>query len=157
MTEMIRDCLIVGIRDKALSEKLQLCPELTLEQAKTTVQQKEAVCVHQQVLRGVYEGESVEDGQQRQGARFDPAEEKHSASKPGSLKQSKQCTRCGKDNTLGILVLLWMSPVTDVTTKEIMVYSVDPGSYLRYGKSQAWIQPLSTHSHKLHVQLNLGE
>ena len=32
MVEMIRDRLVVGILDKRLSEKLQLYPELTLEQ-----------------------------------------------------------------------------------------------------------------------------
>ena len=33
--EMIRDRLVVGIRDSLLSEKLQLDPALTLEKAKS--------------------------------------------------------------------------------------------------------------------------
>ena len=41
--EMLRDRLVVGIRDAAMSEKLQLDPELTLEKAKKAIRQKEAV------------------------------------------------------------------------------------------------------------------
>ena len=39
--EMIRDRLVVGIRDSALSEKLQLDATLTLESAKKSIRQKE--------------------------------------------------------------------------------------------------------------------
>ena len=42
-SEMIRDRLVVGIQDLALSERLQLDRELTLEKAKTLVRQREAV------------------------------------------------------------------------------------------------------------------
>ena len=41
--KMLLDRLLVGIRDKALSEKLQFDTDLTLEKAKKTIQQKEAV------------------------------------------------------------------------------------------------------------------
>ena len=37
--EMLRDRLVVGIRDLALSEKLQTDPELTLERSKTQIRQ----------------------------------------------------------------------------------------------------------------------
>ena len=37
--EMIRDRLVVGIRDTMLSERLQLDPKLTLESAKKAVRQ----------------------------------------------------------------------------------------------------------------------
>ena len=50
--EMIRDRLVVGIHDAALSEKLQLDPKLTLESAKTAIHQKEAVHEQQQTLKG---------------------------------------------------------------------------------------------------------
>ena len=36
---MIRDRLIVGIRDKSLSERLQMDAALTLEKAKTAIRQ----------------------------------------------------------------------------------------------------------------------
>ena len=46
--EMIRDRIVVGIRDKALSERMQLDSKLTLEAAKTLARQREAV---QEILR----------------------------------------------------------------------------------------------------------
>ena len=49
---MIRDRIVVGIRDSALSERLQLDPDLTLEKAKTLVRQREAVHEQQAILRG---------------------------------------------------------------------------------------------------------
>ena len=48
--EMIRDRLVVGIRDTVLSERLQLDPKLTLESAKKAVRQREAVKEQQQTL-----------------------------------------------------------------------------------------------------------
>ena len=44
--KIIRDRIVVGIRDTGLSEHLQLDPDLNLEKAKKTVRQREAV--HQQ-------------------------------------------------------------------------------------------------------------
>ncbi len=43
---MIRDRLVVGIKDAGLSERLQLDPTLTLEKAKTSIRQREAVQEH---------------------------------------------------------------------------------------------------------------
>ena len=40
---MIRDRLVVGIRDKSVSERLQMDAALTLEKAKTTIRQREAI------------------------------------------------------------------------------------------------------------------
>ena len=48
--KMLRDCLVVGIRDAALSDKLQLEAKLTLEMAKKMVRQKEAVKEHRDEL-----------------------------------------------------------------------------------------------------------
>jgi hypothetical protein len=42
--EFIRDRIVVGIRDKALSEKLQLEADLILEKAVNFVRQKETAC-----------------------------------------------------------------------------------------------------------------
>ena len=41
--QMIRNRLVVGIRDKALSERLQMEPNLTLDTAKKLLRQREAV------------------------------------------------------------------------------------------------------------------
>ena len=49
--EMIRDRLVVGIRDSALSGRLQMDPELTLGKAKKTIRQREAVHEQQQALK----------------------------------------------------------------------------------------------------------
>ena len=50
-SEMIRDRLVVGIQDLALSEHLQLDPELTLEKAKTLLRQRETIKKQQQFLK----------------------------------------------------------------------------------------------------------
>ncbi len=49
--EMIRDRLVVGIRDNTLSEKLQMDPALTLESAKKAIRQREAVHEQQITLK----------------------------------------------------------------------------------------------------------
>jgi len=51
-TEMIRDRLVVDIRNHALSEKMHMDPKLTLEKAKKTIRQKEAVQQQQKTLKG---------------------------------------------------------------------------------------------------------
>ena len=51
--EMIRDRIVVGIRDSTLSEKLQLDAELTLTTAVAKVRQAEQVKKQQPLLRGV--------------------------------------------------------------------------------------------------------
>ena len=61
--ELIRDRIVVGIRDKALSEKLQLEADLTLEKAMNFARQNETVRKQQVVLRG--------EGKQHADARVD--------------------------------------------------------------------------------------
>ena len=51
--ELLRDRLVVGIRDSSLSERLQMDPELTLEKAKRIARQREAIKDHHQQLSGV--------------------------------------------------------------------------------------------------------
>ena len=60
--EMIRDRLVVGIQDAALSQLLQLDAELTLEKAKKRVRQREAVAEQQQALKGTAGGAITLDG-----------------------------------------------------------------------------------------------
>ena len=47
--DMLRDRLVIGIKDTALSEKLQMDVKLTLEDKKKTIRQKETV--HEQHLQ----------------------------------------------------------------------------------------------------------
>ena len=49
--ELIRDRIVVGLRDVSLSEKLQLDPDLTLEKTVTMVRQSEMVKKQQVLLR----------------------------------------------------------------------------------------------------------
>ena len=49
--QMIRDRIVVGIRDRALSERLQMDPELTLEKAKMQVRHQEAIHKQAQILK----------------------------------------------------------------------------------------------------------
>ena len=51
--ELIRDCLVVGIRDSSLSERLQLESELTLDRAKQLIHQRESVQCQQELLNPV--------------------------------------------------------------------------------------------------------
>ena len=50
--ELIRDKIVVGLKDKKLSEKLQLDSKLTLEKAVTQARQSEAVKKQQGILQG---------------------------------------------------------------------------------------------------------
>ena len=49
--ELLRDRLVVGMRDSAFSERLQLDTELTLEKTKKAMRQKEAVKEQNQMLQ----------------------------------------------------------------------------------------------------------
>ena len=92
--EMIRDRLVVGIRDSALSERLQLDPELTLDKAKKMVQQKEAVKDQQTVLKGdthldALRGHATNSSRRLQQSQREPL-------LPPRRDSYKQCMRCGK-------------------------------------------------------------
>jgi hypothetical protein len=49
--EMIRNHLVVGIYDTILSEQLQMDTDLTLEKAKKSIHQREAVHEQQEILK----------------------------------------------------------------------------------------------------------
>ena len=83
---------MVGIRDKALSERMQLDPKLTLETAKTLTRQREAVHEQQQILRGSTKKEVLVENiwqPRNRGAR------NHSQPRTGTQESSK-CSRCGQ-------------------------------------------------------------
>ena len=50
--ELIRDCLVIGISDSKLSQRLQMDAELTLEKATKLVRQSEAVQAKQRIVNG---------------------------------------------------------------------------------------------------------
>ena len=107
--EMIRDRLVVGIRDATMSEKLQLDSKLTLEKAKTTIRQQEAVKEQQSILKGP-EGANLDamqrgKGRGRQRDRRDRGSQPRNGRPPTNAsrgsemhkRSTKQCTRCGKE------------------------------------------------------------
>ena len=65
--EMLKDRLVVGIRDQSLSAELQMDSDLTLEKAKKQIRQCEAVYEQQQKLKG--DEPSSADAIQRGGRR----------------------------------------------------------------------------------------
>ena len=83
--EMIRDRLVVGIRDLALSERLQTDETLTLDKAKKLIQQRDAVREQQQILRKGEDSSSDYMGKRPSGRPFNR----------GSLPK---CSRCGKSH-----------------------------------------------------------
>ena len=97
-TEMIRDRLVVGIRDAALSQRLQLDADLTLEKAKKMIRQREAVEEQQQVLKGAGEASSLDGIQFRRNPRAKAGKTYKPAAASGreKPKSTKPCTRCGK-------------------------------------------------------------
>lgn len=113
--EMIRDRLVVGILDKKTSQHLQMDPTLTVEKAKKTIRQKEAVLEQGRELEEKKHSESMEElektiaelrasmdelkrkpgasGQRgRRGSHF-----KRSGGACGGARSTPGCTRCGHD------------------------------------------------------------
>ena len=98
--EMIRDRLVVGIRDSALSETLQTDAKLTLEAAKTKIRQREAVHEQQRELKGAQGGKpgNLDNLQSRRRTNYSDRrrESNHPRETGEGRPRDKQCTRCGK-------------------------------------------------------------
>ena len=106
--EMIRDRLVVGIRDIALLQKLQLDAALTLEKAKRNIRQREALSEQQRIL-GAPEEMRVDQLHYRN-RKYPPrgkrpqthAPHAHRPDAPirtetaGSERTGKTCSRCGR-------------------------------------------------------------
>ena len=101
--EMIRDRLVVGIRDSGLSERLQLDADLDLNKATKAIRQREAVHQQQQTLKGAGEPGSIAALHSGRAPRRQWGSKPHSSgggrgkqrSAPPSVMRT--CTRCGKD------------------------------------------------------------
>ena len=89
--DLIRDRLVVGIRDQALSERLQMEPDLTLDKAKRLIRQRDAVKEQQQALKLPIKEESTLDAVSKKNPkRILPAI-------PSQQKLSQaNCRRCGR-------------------------------------------------------------
>ena len=93
---MIRDRIVVGIRNQALSECLQTVADLTLEKAKTLVQQREAAHEHQLALNGSAKVDKSLTSVQKQA--FNSRGNSHFPKKGQSASKgpTAKCTRCGR-------------------------------------------------------------
>ena len=91
--QLIRDRLVVGIRDCALSECLQLEADLTLDKVKKLIRQREAVRVHQDFLHKsqVKDDTSLDAVRQNTNVRRKLPGIPHTSAKP----PPSNCRRCG--------------------------------------------------------------
>ena len=100
---MIRDWIVVGLLDDAISEKLQLDARLTLETAVTIARQSEEVHRQQIVVRGkptdlnsdLVDAVHASKGVDRKKIANKGGDHKTSGQSSGQQRQQK-CTRCGK-------------------------------------------------------------
>lgn len=92
---MLRDRIVVGIRDSAMSERLQLDPDLNLEKAMKLVRQREAVHEGQLALKGTDPPVNLDETKEKKPQKK-PAWSGHRGNKPHPMRK-KRCTRCGKE------------------------------------------------------------
>jgi len=127
--EMLRDRLVVGIRDLAMSQKLQMDAELTLEKAKKAIRQKEAVHEQQQQLQGDGSAKDpivVDEIRRtwRRGQRTKGGPSYKSPQKMGGAslhRGSQPCMRCGKaKHPIPDKCPAKSAPVTNITGKDTM-------------------------------------
>ena len=100
---MIRDRIVVGLRDSSLSEKLQLEADLTLEKAITNAHQQESVKKQQKVVRAEESSHNVDAVHSKQiRVKTDKSVSSNKqAHKQNPVTSSDICTRCGKRSHRG--------------------------------------------------------
>ncbi|UYV72597.1 K02A2.6-like [Cordylochernes scorpioides] len=96
--ELIRDRIVVGVRDRALSERMQLDTDLTLEKATLMAKQLESVKEQQSSL---YQQDSVDQIKKmpnhiKETKRHEPKIRQFKSNQLGG--SSHGCTRCGNSN-----------------------------------------------------------
>ena len=97
--EMIRDRVVVGLRNRKLSERLQLEADLTLEKAITMARQSESVRKQQPVIRGDRSEiamESPVNVVNKQASFRSGVKSLKGKRNQIEISQHKFCTRCGK-------------------------------------------------------------
>ena len=96
--EMIRDRIVISIRDSALSEHLQMDADLTLDKAKKLVRQREAVQEHQVILKnGNFQmSEMPIDYAGSRKASKQPSRQHHHKAK-NTKQHNDKCPRCGNE------------------------------------------------------------
>ncbi|UYV66095.1 K02A2.6-like [Cordylochernes scorpioides] len=93
--QLIRDRIVVGVRDKALSERMQLDSELTLEKAVKMVRQQEAVRQQQVDLQRPSTGQKVNQVRFNSRILSPKQQQQPSRKKEKSAKTRTRCPKCG--------------------------------------------------------------
>ncbi|XP_011879086.1 PREDICTED: uncharacterized protein K02A2.6-like [Vollenhovia emeryi] len=99
--ELIRDRIVVGVRNTKLSEAMQLQADLTLERAITKARQADEVKRQQNVVRGSdasVSGRTEVDYVYQKGAnrRYKTAPRQQQKGRPNDNASLKKCGRCGR-------------------------------------------------------------
>ena len=98
--ELIRDRIVVGLKDKKLSEKLQLDSKLTLEKAVTQARQSETVKKQQDILQGTQPDppsanvDQISNKRGKGGKGKDQKDNPPKNSKLAGKTPETKCTRC---------------------------------------------------------------
>ncbi|UYV63401.1 hypothetical protein LAZ67_2003965, partial [Cordylochernes scorpioides] len=93
--QLIRDRMVVGVRDKALSERMQLDSELTLEKAVKMVRQQEAVRQQQVDLQRPSTSQKVNQVKFNSKKQSPKQQQQPSRKKEKSAKTRSRCPKCG--------------------------------------------------------------
>ncbi|UYV71663.1 K02A2.6-like, partial [Cordylochernes scorpioides] len=96
--QLIRDRIVVGVRDKALSERMQLDSELTLEKAVKMVRQQEAVRQQQVDLQRPSTSQKVNQVKFNSKKQSPKQQQQPSRKKEKSAKTRSRCPKCGGFN-----------------------------------------------------------
>ena len=92
-SKMIRDRIVVGLRDASIVQKLQMDPELTLDKAVTLAKQSKAVKTQQSVVRPPTTDDSIST--EEINSHLTNSKKPHKSSGM-QRKVSPSCIRCGK-------------------------------------------------------------
>ncbi|UYV81698.1 hypothetical protein LAZ67_20002018 [Cordylochernes scorpioides] len=93
--QLIRDRIVVGVRDKALSERMQLDSELTLEKAVKMVRQQESVRQQQVDLQRPSTSQKVNQVKFNSKKQSPKQQQQPSRKKEKSAKTRSRCPKCG--------------------------------------------------------------
>ncbi|UYV62413.1 hypothetical protein LAZ67_2000471, partial [Cordylochernes scorpioides] len=93
--QLIRDRIVVGVRDKALSERMQLDSELTLEKSVKMVRQQEAVRQQQVDLQRPSTSQKVNQVKFNSKKQSPKQQQQPSRKKEKSAKTRSRCPKCG--------------------------------------------------------------
>ena len=168
--EMIRDRLVVGIRDATLSQQLQLDAELTLEKAKTKVRQREAVGEQQRLLNVPGGGSSADMEHLQSQRRSTPTNRRQGRGhrKEGACTRCGRkahpreqcpardatCHRCNKRGHFEAQCLTKLKPVSEVESEDELdtAFLGEVGS----AKASVWSTTLQLNGHKIQFKLDTG-